>query len=98
MSDSTTFYYSDSQFYQHYLIKRKYYEVQDYAYVVGWTVFNDDGSFTVKLRKRYSHTWVNRIYKSMRSLTEKQIKTHMSEVQNLPKEEEGGKKTLVAIV
>lgn len=34
----------------------------------------------------------------MRSLTEKQIKTHMSEVQNLSKEEEDGKKTLVAIV
>lgn len=85
-ADMPQFFYSDRQFYQHYLIKRKYYGVEDFFYVVGWTVFHDDGSFTVKLRERYKHTWVTRTYKSMRSLTKKQIKAHMSEVQNLPKE------------
>lgn len=98
-ADKPQFFYSDSQFYQQYLIKRKYAEKEDYAYVVGWTVFHEDGSFTVKIRKRYSDAWVERTYKSMRQLTSKQIKAHIQELQNLPKEEkEDGKRTLIASV
>ena len=97
-ADKPQFFYSDSQFYQHYLITRKYREVEDFFYVVGWTVFHDNGSFTVALRERYTHTWVNRTYKSMRQLTKKQIKLHMKEIQNLPKEEKEGKRTLIASV
>ena len=97
--DFPQFYYSDSQFYQHYLIKRKYDNVEDFFYVVGWTRFHDDGTFTVKIRKRYSDDWVERTYKSMRSLTAKQIKSHMEDLQNLPKKEEPeGKRVLIASV
>ena len=61
--------------------------------------FHDDGTFTVKIRKRYSNDWVERTYKSMRSLTAKQIKAHMEDLQSLPKKEEPeGKRVLIASV
>lgn len=91
--------YSESQFYQDYLIKHKYGEVEDFFYCVGWTVFHDDGSFTVKCRKRYSNTWVERNYKSMRAVTKKQIKAHFEDVQKASSEKEektDGKHVLIA--